>query len=238
MRSEWDCVVDAGNSRIKIGWFKGQQLHETESIVHEAWATYAPKYPAQRALLASVSVPETVLQSRLLALGIPEVRVWHANDPLPFGSDYLTAQTMGSDRKMLVMGANRLYPGIHRLVVGLGTCITYDLIDAAGHHRGGDISPGMHMRWQAMHQFTARLPLASLPDHWPLLGNDTLSALQSGVLQGIVAEIEGRKRQLELILSDLTIILSGGDAQFFEKRFDSRIFAEPNLALYGLHALL
>lgn len=238
MKLEWDCVVDAGNSRIKVGWFHQAELLETEVLEHADWQQYQPKYPIGRALIASVSMPEAELEHRLLQMGASNVRVWRASDALPFSSDYTSLHTLGSDRKMLVMGANKRFPGMNRLVVGMGSCITYDLIDATGHHLGGDISPGLHMRWQSMHQFTARLPLAAMPSDWPTLGTDTTSALQAGVLQGVLAEIQGRKIQLELILSELTIILSGGDAHFFEKRFDNRIFAEPNLALYGLHALL
>jgi len=238
MKSDWHCVVDAGNSRIKVGWFLGGELKETETLEHSQWSAYLPKHRAQKALVASVSLPETDLANPLQKGGMTEVRIWHADDPLPFESDYTSPQTLGSDRKMMVMGANRLHPGINRLVIGMGTCITYDLIDAHGRHRGGDISPGLHMRWKAMHRFTARLPEVGVPETWPVLGTDTHRALQAGVLQGVLAEMQGRKKQLELILSDLTIILSGGDAHFFEKRFDNRIFAEPNLALYGLHALL
>jgi type III pantothenate kinase len=94
------------------------------------------------------------------------------------------------------------------------------------------------MRWQAMHQQTARLPLVGLPTEWPSYGTDTHTSLQAGVLQGMVAELHGRIQQFKVLLPDLTIILSGGDTHLFEKRMDSPIFAEPNLALYGLHALL
>jgi type III pantothenate kinase len=96
----------------------------------------------------------------------------------------------------------------------------------------------MHMRWRAMHEFTARLPLVTEPEPLQAYGTNTLSALRSGVVQGMVAEIQGRIRQLEQEIPNLTIILTGGDAHFFEKQINSPIFAEPNLALYGLHALL
>jgi type III pantothenate kinase len=238
MRSEWLCVVDAGNSRIKVGWFRAGVLEETEVLEHAQWADYAPKHLAKAAIVASVSMEEEVLAAPFRAAEHTQLRLWQPTDPLPFDSVYTSLHTLGSDRKMLITGANKLYPGINRLVIGLGTCITYDLIDASNCHRGGDISPGMHMRWQAMHNFTARLPLVEMPVNWPALGTDTISALQAGVLQGVLAEMKGRKAQLDLIYNDLTIILSGGDAHFFEMRFDNRIFAEPNLALYGLHALL
>lgn len=238
MKSDWLCVVDAGNSRIKVGWFSAGVLEEIEVLQHAQWENYVPKYPTKAAIVASVSLEEEVLAAPLRAAGVTQLRLWQPTDSLPFESEYTSLQTLGSDRKMLIIGANKLYPGVNRLVIGLGTCITYDLIDATNRHRGGDISPGIHLRWQAMHAFTSRLPLVEMPASWPVLGNDTVSALQAGVLQGVLAEMKGRKAQLELIYNDLMIILSGGDAHFFEKRFDNRIFAEPNLALYGLHALL
>ena len=236
MSSDWACVVDAGNSRVKRGWFYAGKLEKVEVLTHAQWQNALPHQPA-KVCLASVSLPETDLARWFQELGIPAVNIFDASSPLPFKSTYTTPHTLGSDRKLLIAGANALFPGQNRLVIGLGTCITYDLIDQEGLHLGGDISPGMHMRWQAMYQQTARLPLVDPPSEWPSLGSDTASALQAGVLQGMLAEIKGRKTQLELILNDLTIILSGGDAHFFENRLDSPIFAEPNLALYGLHAL-
>lgn len=236
MNADWICVVDAGNSRVKRGWFRAGQLEEVESLTHEQWQKPMPHQPA-KACLASVSLPEDEMAHWFLAQGVGAVQVFDANSTLPFETAYTTPFSMGSDRKLLIVGANTRFPGRNRLVIGIGTCITFDLMDAQGKHLGGDISPGLHMRWQAMHQQTARLPLVNMPAQWPELGTDTMSALQSGVLQGMLAEIKGRKAQLELILNDLTIILSGGDTQFFENRLDSPIFAEPNLALFGLHAL-
>lgn len=237
MWPEQALVVDAGNSRIKIGHFVGAELREVTAVDKAAWPQVVLPQ-VTHAALASVSVPEADLAAWLQAAGVTELKVFDQQQPLPFESDYQQVASLGSDRKMLVVGANRLHPHCHRLIIGLGSCITYDLVDAQGKHWGGDISPGLHMRWEAMHRLTARLPLVSMPDHWPDYGTDTISALQAGVLQGVLAEIKGRVAQFELILNDLTIILSGGDAHFFEKRIDSRIFAEPNLALYGLHALL
>ncbi len=236
MSHEYICVVDAGNSRVKRGWFKDNELLQLEIFEHSAWQHPLPHMPSG-VHIASVSLPESDLAQWFLAQGVANVRIFDASSPLPFESNYTSLNTLGSDRKLLIAGANALFAQRNRLVVALGSCITYDLIDATGRHLGGDISPGLHMRWQAMHHFTARLPLPEMPAHWPVLGNDTISALQSGVLQGVLAEIKGRIDQFELILSDLTIILSGGDAHFFENRLDSPIFAEPNLALYGLHAL-
>lgn len=230
-------VVDAGNSRVKIGCFEAGALQEVVVMPHETYQQVRLK-PASAAALLSVSIPEQVLADWLQAQGITQTLVFNSQSPLGFSSAYTSPQTLGSDRKMLIRGANERFPGCNRLIIGVGSCITYDAVDAQQQHLGGDISPGMHMRWKAMHQQTARLPQVELPVRWPDFGTDTISALQAGVLQGMVAELQGRIQQFQALLPDLTIILSGGDAQLFEKRMDSRIFAEPNLALYGLHALL
>lgn len=230
-------AVDAGNSRVKVGCFEAGNLVWVE--VHPLDGYQALSLPpAASAALLSVSIPEAALADWLKSQGIPEPLVFTSQSPLGFASAYTSPETLGSDRKMLIRGAIERFPGQNRLIIGIGSCVTYDVVDRHDQHLGGDISPGMHMRWQAMHQQTARLPLVELPAEWPSYGTDTHTALQAGVVQGLAAELHGRIRQFQVILPDLTIILSGGDAHLFEKRMDNPIFAEPNLALYGLHALL
>ncbi|MDP2187046.1 MAG: type III pantothenate kinase [Sphingobacteriaceae bacterium] len=231
-------VLDAGNTRLKIGRFEGGELVQVEALALTDWQQHRLTLPAEAAALASVSVPEGDLESWLKKRGVHRIVRFDPQAPLPFESKYTSPETLGSDRKMLVLGAISQYPKRNRLIIGLGSCITYDLLTSQNVHLGGDISPGMHMRWRAMHEFTARLPLVTESEPVQPLGTDTLSALRSGVVQGILAEIQGRCQQLEQQIPDLTIILTGGDAHFFEKQINSPIFAEPNLALYGLHALL
>lgn len=231
-------VLDAGNTRLKIGRFEGGKLVQVEALALTDWQQHRLTLPAEAAALASVSVPEEALEDWLRKQGVQKVLRFDQHTPLPFESVYTSPETLGSDRKMLVLGAIRLYPKRNRLIIGMGSCLTYDLVTANEVHLGGDISPGMHMRWRSLHEFTARLPLLTNPEPAQPFGTDTQSAIRSGVVQGIVAEIQGRCQQLEQQIPDLTIILTGGDAHFFEKQINSPIFAEPNLALYGLHALL
>lgn len=238
MAKQSQYVLDAGNTRLKIGRFEEGQLLQVDALALADWQQYRLPFAATAAALASVSVPEVDLEAWLRAQGVERVLRFDPHMPLPFESAYTSPETLGSDRKMLVLGANSRYPNRNRLLIGMGSCITYDLLSAQNVHLGGDISPGMHMRWRAMHEFTARLPLVTEPEPLQLYGTNTQSALRSGVVQGIVAEIQGRIKQLEQEIPDLTIILTGGDAHFFEKQINSPIFAEPNLALYGLHALL
>lgn len=238
MAKELQYVLDAGNTRLKIGRFEAGRLAHVEALDLAEWQQCTLPLNAKAAALASVSIPETELEAWLVGQGVQRIVRFHAELPLPFASVYSSPQTLGSDRKMLVLGANELYPNRNRLLIGLGSCITYDLVTSENVHLGGDISPGMHMRWRALHEFTARLPLVTNPEPMLPFGTDTLSALRTGVVQGILAEIEGRIQRFEQQIPDLTIILTGGDTHFFEKQINSPIFAEPNLALYGLHALL
>jgi type III pantothenate kinase len=231
-------VLDAGNTRLKIGRFEGGNLVQVEALALADWQQYRLPFPANAAALASVSVPEADLEVWLREQGVERVLRFDPSVPMPFASAYTSPETLGSDRKMLILGALSRFPACNRLLIGMGSCLTYDLLTAQDLHLGGDISPGMHMRWRAMHEFTARLPLVTEPEPLQAYGTNTLSALRSGVVQGMVAEIQGRIRQLEQEIPNLTIILTGGDAHFFEKQINSPIFAEPNLALYGLHALL
>ncbi|MFM8493495.1 MAG: type III pantothenate kinase [Bacteroidota bacterium] len=237
-------AIDAGNSRIKAGWFSGQRLIEVWHIpVPEFGAGALPALP-KRTVLCSVGYPEEHLKNWLIQRGLSSIQVIRKEDPLPFKTQYSTPETLGSDRKMLVHGANVLRPGIPRLVVSLGTCITYDWIGPDQVHQGGYISPGLPMRWSSMHQYTGRLPLVSHPDidaGANIPAKNTEAALQWGVVEGVRHEIRGFWQSFlhqNDPSSKAQLILTGGDAHFFEISPEERIFAAPNLALIGLHAML
>ena len=157
---------------------------------------------------------------------------------LPITSQYATPHTLGVDRIASVAGANFLYPGKNCLVIDLGTCITYDLIDQSGVHHGGGISPGLEMRLKAMHKFTSKLPLISMKGKPDLIGKTTKECMQSGALNGTIAELEGIIWRYRQLFKDLVIIFCGGGAIFFESKIKDDIFALPNLVLTGLNHIL
>jgi len=237
-------VIDAGNTLIKAGWFTGQQILEVWQVPTTEFGQLELPFSPQRAVLSSVGFPENEIKEWLNRQGVAEVRVIRPEDPMPFKTLYKTPETLGSDRKMLVNGANILFPGIPRLVVCMGTCITYDWISSEQIHQGGFISPGLRMRWESMHKQTGRLPLVTPPDLQlsdTLPATDTQSALQWGVVWAVRHEIRGfwnefKQRKGEFSKSQL--IIAGGDAHFFEIRAEEKIFAAPYLALTGLRAML
>jgi type III pantothenate kinase len=120
----------------------------------------------------------------------------------------------------------------------MGSCITYDFLDAQGVYQGGAISPGLLMRFKAMHNFTAKLPLAEPLADVELIGRNTKTSLQSGVMHGVQAEIEGLISRYEANYKDLTVLIGGGDNKYFDKRFKVNIFAGSNLVLEGLNVIV
>jgi type III pantothenate kinase len=158
--------------------------------------------------------------------------------PLPIKNNYGTPETLGVDRIAAVCGAQQIFPFQNCLVIDAGTCVTFDIIDKDGVYYGGAISPGMHMRFKAVHTFTARLPLISPVPEAKLIGDSTETSIQSGVINGMAAEMVGIIQRYQVKFNDLRVILCGGDTLFFENKLKASIFASPELVLVGLNSIL
>ncbi|HLS11032.1 MAG TPA: type III pantothenate kinase, partial [Flavobacteriaceae bacterium] len=142
------------------------------------------------------------------------------------------------DRIALVSGAIQKYPNANVLVIDAGTCITYDFIDATATYYGGAISPGLTMRYKAMHTFTENLPLLERVKEVSLIGTNTQDSMHSGVLLGMAYEVEGYINAYRKKFPDLITVLTGGDAQFLRDTIKNDIFANTNLLLEGLLNIL
>ena len=162
-----------------------------------------------------------------------------ASTPLPIQNLYGTPKTLGKDRLAAVVGANELFPNQNCLVIDAGTCTTYDLIDAKGNYLGGNITPGLKMRYKAMQHFTAKLPLVDKPETFANgIGNNTVAAMELGGGLGNVLEMEGWIRYFNQQFEGINTTLTGGDAEYFAKRLKTKIFAHSNLVLIGLNKIL
>lgn len=230
-------VIDSGNTYSKVGWFREEKLIRyttrlTFSELIEAVRSEMPEY----ILFSSVSYNAADFEN---ALG-KALKIYNLSPetPLPITKNYDTPQTLGADRIAASAGANFLYPGEDLVVIDMGTCITYDLIDKEAVFQGGLISPGVKMRFNAMHSFTKRLPLVEPEPEPPLIGKSTRSAMQSGVMNGVLAEMQGIIEQYRHNSPDLRVLLCGGDAAFFESSLKPPIFAVPELVLIGLNRIL
>ncbi|MDX1665951.1 MAG: type III pantothenate kinase [Saprospiraceae bacterium] len=229
-------AIDIGNTRIKIGAFKGEHLERTWTLDRaglEELSRLMTNQNVENVILSNVGKPLKPLPSgqyRLLTLD--------AKTPLPFNLDYRTPETLGQDRLAAVAGAQQLFPGQSSVVIDAGTCVTYDFLVEGRLHLGGNISPGLDMRFAALHELTARLPRLrpARTEHW--IGNSTESAMRNGVQEGLSFEMEAMLDRAVAEMGRINVILTGGDAEFFAKRLKRKIFVNQNLVLIGLNKIL
>ncbi|QRR01571.1 type III pantothenate kinase [Dyadobacter sandarakinus] len=230
-------VIDSGNTFSKVGWFENEKLlrYTTRLEFAEMIAEVRSQRP-EHVLFSSVS---TTVEEFVHALDLPSnILSLTPDTPLPVTKNYDTPHTLGADRIAAATGANYLYPQENVLVIDMGTCITYDLVDQMAVFQGGLISPGVKMRFKAMHTFTKRLPLVEEEKNPAFIGKSTRSAISSGVMNGVQAEMEGIIARYRHSYPDLRVVLCGGDAPFFESSLKPPIFAVPELVLIGLNRIL
>ena len=230
-------VVDYGNSSAKVGIFDRDKLTaQYNFLTTDELKKFLENFSADNFIISSVTKDSDHVSA--WATHVKQKFILNPQLPLPVQIKYATPETLGVDRIAGVCGAQHMFPYTNTLVVDAGTCITFDFLDKHGNFLGGGISPGLMMRFQAVHNFTARLPLVASIDDPPLIGDSTESCIQSGVINGITAELNGIISFYKRKFDGLTVILSGGDARFFENRLKGSIFAVPELVLSGLNSIL
>ena len=232
-------AIDVGNTLVKVGLFQHDQLKEYYQTERQALGVLLEE-------ILENSQPEAAIVSAVghqdanLEVFFKEI-YWlnlHAQTPVPFTNQYATPETLGVDRVAVMAAAAVEYPQQNVLVIDAGTCITYDFMRADAVYLGGAIAPGLQMRYKAMHTQTAGLPLLKLEDPETFLGTSTASSMHVGVVQGVLAEIEGMISKYDVNYDDLTVILTGGDAPFLAERLKNTIFAIPNFLLIGMNHIL
>lgn len=230
-------AVDYGNTRIKTGTFKQSDLKEVQSFDEESkFIKWLEGKNFENTIVSSVTRPASEIVNEINSSG--EKLVMDHSLPVPITIKYKTPATLGLDRIAAACGAIDKKPDQHCLVIDMGSCINYEFVDNKKNYYGGAISPGLSMRFKAMHNFTARLPLAEPSSDVPLIGSTTIECMQSGVMNGMLAEIEGIIDRYMKKYPTMGVILCGGDAHIFEKKLKQPIFVAPNLVLSGLNRIL
>ncbi len=230
-------TVDYGNTTAKVGLFEEEHLQRKLLFQDPGeLQSFLESTPAENIIVSSVSHPAEEVLSWSVATGKKISLSYRL--PLPVKILYTTPQTLGVDRIAAVCGALEIFPHRNCLVIDAGTCVTYEFIDADGSYHGGGISPGIVMRFEAMHHFTSRLPLVKPSLDAPLVGDNTEACMQSGVINGMRAEMEGIIRKYLDQYPDTMPVLCGGDAPFFENQLKPPIFVAPDLVLQGLNRIL
>lgn len=226
-------VVDAGNTRVKIGVYEGDLLVESFAFSNkqlQELKSFLIEYRFHHAILCSVrSKKDTqwllqLMQGAVLFNTLPRYPVQIAYD---------TPETLGADRLANVIAAHASCKG-NALVIDIGTCVKFDFVDAAGVYQGGSISPGIELRYRSMHEFTGALPLINETGPVGHIGKSTRECMHIGVIQGIQAELDQFIQHYSTRFQGLTIFVTGGDAQHFDFAAKNDIFVNENLTLQGL----
>ena len=240
IKNALNLIIDIGNTMAKVALFNDGEMVEvlTESNQSlDCLKALCVKYPVNQGIVATViDLNERVLAD-LAALPFPLLWLNHET-PLPVVNLYETPETLGYDRMAAVVGANEQFPHRNILVIDAGTCITYEFIDSKGQYHGGNISPGMQMRFKALRQFTGRLPLVDTNGRKLPMGRDTETAIRAGVLKGMEYEISGYIESMKHKYPELLVFLTGGDDFSFDTKVKSVIFADRFLVLKGLNRIL
>jgi len=231
-------VVDIGNTRIKCAVYEVNTYIDSfvfeDSNAQNKFKNIFTTYPKIKDLVVSSVGKELDFDLKSLSKSITIHVVSHL-DSFPFQNKYATPKTLGIDRMILASGATLLYPKQNRLVIDAGTCITYDFIDENDQYWGGAISPGFRLRYESLHQFTAKLPLLTFEESEIFFGNSTNESIHAGVVNGLLYEIDGFIDGFKKQYENFTIILTGGDTVFLAKRLKNTIFANSNFLLESLN---
>ncbi len=232
--------MDIGNSRVKAAVFRESaieekwevSLGELANLIDQAMTLHRP----ERAIVSTVSVSGEELD--LLFADKCDYVLFHAGIPLPVTIEYKTPETLGADRLAGIMAVYGEYPGKNVLVIDMGSCITYDMLTADNRYFGGAISPGKQMRFKSVNAFTKNLPLVDVDTVPNLVGQSTRASIASGVIHGIIFELDGVINTYSQRFGNLLVIATGGDIDFFVKEVKNTIFADPDLILKGLNKIL
>lgn len=232
--------IDIGNTLTKVAVFTATKMDHFEVIktnLTDRVQSIIIEKGVERAIISSVAAYPPELDSLLKEM-LGYYIVLDAHTPLPIENLYETKETLGKDRIAVAVGANFLYPNSNTLIVDAGTAITYEFINKDAQYMGGNIAPGIQMRFKALNAFTHKLPLVEPGNEIPLFGRNTIEAIRVGVQSGVIYEIDGTISSYKAQYPDLQVLLTGGDIKFFDNKLKNAIFVVSNLLMIGLNRIL
>ena len=227
-------VLDAGNTSVKVGLFENGVLKNVRRVPtsdKSRWSEIKELIPLNSSLVLC-SVASEEFNSFVHSL-TTDITVINANSPLPILNAYHSPESLGMDRLCNAVAIHTLKQTTNAVAIDIGTCIKFDLVEG-DQYIGGSISPGIDLRYKALHDFTAKLPLIDAHSQESFIGKDTVTSMAAGVIYGLDAEIKGMMDKYRLAHGqDLTFFMTGGDVECFDFEGKNDIFADPNLTLKG-----
>ena len=232
-------VIDIGNTAIKAAQFNNETCVQTKRFLNEnEFLNFCAENTNKTTIISSVR--ELSFTNKTKTLLKKAILLNHTTD-LPIKNNYASPITLGNDRIANAVGASSIYPYQNNLVIDVGTCLKLDFVNDENEFLGGSISPGLKMRFNALHTLTDNLPLVEDVEINQLIGNDTISSIQVGAYQGMIAELRNMVYQYEKKYSQLNILFTGGDLDYFtdvDLSQKNSIFADDLLTLKGLNTIL
>lgn len=232
-------IIDVGNTLTKLAVFIDNEQTYSEKVSRlseQVIERLVTEHHIKKTIVSAVGEFPAYI-AEFIAQHTPLLQFNHTT-PLPIKNCYKTPSTLGPDRLAAAVGANTLHPNTNVLCIDSGTAITYDLVTADGQYLGGAISPGIEMRFKALNHFTAKLPLVSFNIPTLVVGNTTETSILSGVLNGVLGEVDRYIDSISAQYSPLNVVFTGGNSFFFDKKLKNSIFVHPNLVLFGLNRIL
>jgi len=245
-KSGFNLIIDIGNTFAKIAFFKEQELVQVKSLSKITYNDllsvisdidgFEKDATIEYAILSAVGdYPKELIS--LLSNNFRFIKFTHLTKT-PVKNLYASPQTLGLDRLAAVVGATQYLNGHDLLVIDCGTCITYDFLTSKNEYLGGSISPGIEMRFKSLNNFTANLPLVNRFGKFELIGDTTENAIRSGILNGVIKELDGIIAEYHINYPELKVLMTGGDVKYFDGKLKNDIFANSNLVLEGLNLIL
>ena len=241
--------IDQGNSRTKVALMTDDGKISSHFIYKSFSSADVERlfdlYPIDDSIISSVINIEPAIVNTLARRSKKFVLFDH-NTPVPIRNGYNTPETLGQDRLAAAVGAMTLCPNENLLIIDAGSAITYDFVSAEGEYIGGNIAPGLKMRFIMLQRMTKKLPLVEVDENEliPLFGKNTRDAIAAGVVRGVAYEVKGYMRTLREKMPHFETYLTGGNAPFIlnnvrssqtEKR---ELHFEKHLVLIGLNRIL
>jgi type III pantothenate kinase len=232
-------IVDIGNTSTKLAVYKGRKkllVSRISEISCEELEKELSDFRIKRAIVSSVKeLPPFITD--LLFTNIPFVHLLSYKSKLPFKIEYETPETLGTDRIAAVAGAWWFFRRENILIIDTGTAITYDFL-SENIYRGGNISPGINMRFKALNKFTGRLPLVEKTSEFSSPGNNTTNAILAGVIRGVTYEINEYIRTFKKEYKNIKVIITGGDSGFIQEKLSHKTNYMPDIVIDGLNYIL
>ncbi len=225
-------LVEIGNTALKAAWSEKMTLGKTFRYQGEKYMDFILSLTQREkpmVMVVSSVYPLSDSDVQLLRAECTRLEILDRNHKEALVGHGLPAY-LSYDRAASILAARYLFRGKACTIVDFGTTLSIDFTDQEGLYTGGNISLGFRTRFKALSRYSRSLPLVEIPANPAVTGLSEQSSIESGVVSGIIFEMEG---YLNLHPENI-VVFTGGDANYFAKRMKSSIFVICNLVLMGL----